>query len=88
VDTFLRGVGLLCFGVAATWLLSSLLMRLVTRRGMALWIWHRSGSVGRVMVAAGVALALLGLAQGEGSTGTSLILLGGLLLMVGTWLVM
>ena len=63
-------------------------MRLVTRRGLAVWIWHRSGSIGRVLIAVGLLFVVLGVAQGESSAGTSLILLGGVMLMVGTWMIL
>jgi hypothetical protein len=89
MDGLLRGVGLIAFGVGLTWLLSVVLGRLVSRRGLAFWVWDRSGSIGRVLIAVGFALALLGLAQGPtAATGSSLVLLGSLVGMAGIWLIL
>ena len=86
MDGLFRGVGLVLFGVSLTWLLTVVLGRLVARRGVALWVWDRSGSIGRVLVVAGFGLATLGLTQG--AAGTSLIFLGALMGMAGIWLIL
>jgi hypothetical protein len=88
MDALLRGVGLVAFGVGVTWLLTVLLGRLVTRRGVAFWVWDRSGSIGRVMIAVGFGLAVIGLTQGTATTGSSLMLLGALIGMAGIWLIL
>ena len=89
MDALLRGVGLVLFAITMTWLLSVVLGRLVTRKGMALWVWDRSGSIGRVLIALGVVLAVLGLWQGASSPGgSSLMVLGSLLGMAGIWLIL
>jgi hypothetical protein len=88
VDGLLRGVGLLLFGVSLTWLLTVVLGRAITRRGFALWVWDRSGSIGRVLIAAGFGLAAIGLYQNGGTEGTSLIFLGALMGMAGIWLIL
>jgi hypothetical protein len=89
VDGFLRALGLLLFGVGLTWLLTVVLGRLVSRKGFAFWVWDRSGVIGRILVAAGFGLALVGLGQGAASTGgSSLVVLGALLGMAGIWLIM
>jgi hypothetical protein len=89
MDDFLRGVALVLFGISVTWLVSVVLGRLVSRRGMALWVWHRSGTIGRVMIAVGFGLALIGLAQGGSSSGgASLMVLGALIGMAGIWLIL
>ena len=46
----LRGLGLVLFGVGLTWLLTVVLGRAVSRRGFALWVWDRSGSIGRLLI--------------------------------------
>src|SRR5207237_1484622 len=68
MDDLLRGLGLILFGVGLTWLLSVVLGRLATRKGLAVWVWDRSGSIGRVLIAVGFGLALLGLSQGGSSS--------------------
>jgi hypothetical protein len=88
MDALLRGAGLIAFGVGVTWLLSVVLGRLVTRRGLAFWVWDRSGSIGRVLIGVGFGMALLGLAQGTATTASSLILLGALIGMAGIWLIL
>jgi hypothetical protein len=80
---------MLLFGVGLTWLLTVVLGRVVSRRGFAFWVWDRSGSIGRVLIAAGFGLALLGLGQGPSSTtGSSLVVLGALVGMAGIWLIL
>jgi len=89
VDGVLRGVGLLLFGVGLTWLLTVVLGRAVSRRGFAFWVWDRSGSIGRILIAVGFGLALVGMAQGASSTtGSSLVVFGALLGMAGIWLIL
>jgi hypothetical protein len=89
VDALLRGIGLVLFVITMTWLLSVVLGRLVTRRGLAVWVWDRSGSIGRVLIALGVLLAVLGLSQGSSSAGgASLMVLGSLMGMAGIWLIL
>jgi hypothetical protein len=88
MDGLLRGLGVVAFGVGVTWLLTVVLGRVVTRRGVAFWVWDRSGSIGRVLIALGFGLALLGLAQGPATTGSSLMLLGALIGMAGIWLIL
>ena len=88
MDALLRGLGLIAFGVGLTWLLTVLLGRVATRRGVAFWVWDRSGSIGRVLIALGFGLALLGLTQGTATTGSSLMLLGALIGMAGIWLIL
>ena len=85
----LRGLGLVMFGVGVTWLLTVVLGRAVARRGFAFWVWDRSGSIGRVLIAAGFGIAVIGLAQGAASaTGRSLVVFGALLGMAGIWLIL
>jgi len=90
VDGLLRGVGLVLFGAALTWLLTVVLGRVVTRRGFAFWVWDRSGAIGRVLVIAGFGMAAVGITQlgGASATGTSLLLFGALLGMAGIWLIL
>jgi hypothetical protein len=89
MDGLFRGVGLLLFGVGLTWLLTVVLGRYVTRRGFAFWVWDRSGSIGRVLIAVGFGLAIVGLGQGAASTtGSSLVVFGALLGMAGIWLIL
>jgi hypothetical protein len=88
MDALLRGMGLVAFGVGLTWLLTVVLGRVATRRGVAFWVWDRSGSIGRVMIALGFGLAVLGLTQGTATTGSSLMLLGALIGMAGIWLIL
>ena len=89
MDGLFRGVGLVLFGVGLTWLLTVMLGRFITRRGFAFWVWDRSGSIGRVLIAAGFGLAAIGLAQpGGGAASSSLLLLGALLGMAGIWLIL
>ena len=84
----LRGLGLIAFGVGVTWLVTVLLGRIASRRGVAFWVWDRSGSIGRVLIALGFGLAVLGLTQGTATTGSSLMLLGALIGMAGIWLIL
>jgi hypothetical protein len=89
VDGVLRGLGLLLFGVGMTWLLTVVLTRAVTRRGFALWVWDRSGSIGRVLIGVGFALDAVGLAQGGASSaGSALLVLGAVLGMAGIGLIL
>ena len=88
MDALLRGVGLVAFGVGLTWLLTVVLGRVATRRGVAFWVWDRSGAIGRVMIAVGFGLALLGLSQGTATSASSLMLLGALIGMAGIWLIL
>jgi hypothetical protein len=89
VDGALRGVGLILFGVGLTWLLTVVLGRAVSRRGFAFWVWDRSGSIGRILIGVGFGLAVVGMAQGAGSTtGSSLVVFGALLGMAGIWLIL
>ena len=85
----MRVVGLLLFGVGLTWLLTVVLGRAVSRRGFAFWVWDRSGSIGRVLIAVGFGLAVLGMSQGGASpNGNSLLVFGALLGMAGIWLIL
>ena len=86
MEDLLRGVGLLLFGTSMTWFLTMALSRLVARRNVALWVWNRSGSVGRVLMGVGFALAAWGISQPDTPGGSSLVLIGSLLLMAGLWL--
>jgi hypothetical protein len=89
VDGLFRGLGLILFGVSLTWLLTVVLGRLVSRRGFAFWVWDRSGSIGRILIAVGFGLAVLGMGQGPASTtGSSLVVFGALLGMAGIWLIL
>ena len=89
MDGVLRGAGLVLFAVGLTWLLTVVLGRAVSRRGFAFWVWDRSGSIGRVLIAMGFGLAVIGLAQGTASaSGSSLLLFGALLGMAGIWLIL
>ena len=89
MDGVLRGAGLVLFGVGLTWLVTVVLGRAVSRRGFAFWVWDRSGSIGRVLIAMGFGLAVIGLAQGTASAGgSSLLLFGALLGMAGIWLIL
>ena len=94
MDALLRAVGLIALGVGLTWLVSVVLARLVTRRGLAFWVWDRSGSIGRVLIAVGFGLAVLGLTQTQTASasgaamGSSLVLLGSLVGMAGIWLIL
>jgi hypothetical protein len=62
--------------------------RLITQRGLAFWVWDRSGSVGRILIGIGFGLAVVGIAQGASATGSSLVALGALLGMAGIWLIL
>lgn len=88
MDDVPRGLALLLFGVTITWLGSVLLGRLIARRGLAVWVWDRSGAAGRVLLGIGLTLVAVGFSQGSGPAGSPLILFGSLLLMAGTWLIM
>jgi hypothetical protein len=81
-------VGMLMFGMGLTWLITVVLGRVVSRRGMALWVWDRSGAIGRILIAVGFGLAAWGMYLGGGSTGSTLMVFGALLGMVGIWLVL
>ena len=73
MDGLVRGLGLIAFGVSLTVLLG----RVATRRSVAFWVWDRSGAIGRVMIAVGFGLALLGLSQSTTTSASSLMLSGG-----------
>ncbi len=89
MEDVLRGLGLILFVVGITWLLSVVLGRLVTRKGLAVWVWNRSGAIGRVLIVVGFGLAVIGLAQGGSSSGgAELMVLGALLGMAGIWLIL
>lgn len=88
LDAAFRTVGLLLFGVSLTWLVAVVVGRLVARRGLAFWVWNRSGSVGRVLIGLGFGVAIVGMAQGASAAGSSLIALGALLGMAGIWLIL
>jgi len=89
VDGVLRGLGLVLLGVGLTWLVTVVLGRLVTRRGFAFWVWDRSGAIGRVLIALGFGLAVVGLAQGPASTtGSEVLVFGAVLGMAGIWLIL
>ena len=89
MDALFRGLGLVLFGVGLTWLLTVVLGRAVARRGFAFWVWDRSGAIGRVLIAVGFGLAVIGLTQGAASaTGSSLVVFGALLGMAGIWLIL
>jgi len=86
---FIRGVGLVLFGIALTWLLTVILARVIARRGTAVWVWDRAGSIGRVLIAVGFGMAMVGLAQGTSNpSSTSLLVLGSILGMVGIWMIL
>ena len=89
MDGFVRGVGLVLFGIGLTWLLTAVLGRVISRKGVTVWVWDRAGSIGRVLIAVGFGMALLGVAQGTSNpNGSSLIVLGSILGMVGIWMIM
>jgi hypothetical protein len=89
VDGLFRGAGLLVFGVGLTWLITVVVGRAVTRRGLAFWVWDRSAAIGRLLIAVGFGLAVIGLSQSTASTGgSSLLLFGALLGMAGIWLIL
>lgn len=89
MDGFFRGVGLVAFGVGLTWLITVVVGRAVTRRGLAFWVWDRSSVIGRLLIAVGFGLAVIGLSQnGASATGSSLLLFGALLGMAGIWLIL
>ena len=89
MDGVLRGLGLVLLGVGLTWLVTVVLGRLVTRRGFAFWVWDRSGAIGRVLIALGFGLAVVGLAQGPASTtGSEVLVFGAVLGMAGIWLIL
>jgi hypothetical protein len=84
-----RVVGLVLFGVGLTWLLTVVLNRVVSRKGFALWVWDRSGAIGRILIAVGFGLAVIGMSQGAASTtGSSLLVFGAVLGMAGIWLIL
>jgi hypothetical protein len=77
------------FGVGMTWLLTVVVSRAVTRRGFVFWVWDRSGAIGRVMIAVGFGLDVIGLSQGGASgSGSALLVFGALLGMAGIWLIL
>ena len=86
MDAVLQGVGLILFGLGATWGLSLLVGRAVARRGLALWAWDRAGAIGRILTAVGFGLAAFGLTQSGTPQGSTLLLVGSLLGLVGLWL--
>ena len=89
MDGLVRGAGVGVFGVGLTWLLTVVLGRAVSRRGFAFWVWDRSGAIGRLLIAVGFGLAVIGLSQNLSSTtGSSLLLLGALVGMAGIWLIL
>jgi hypothetical protein len=89
VDGLVRGLGLILFGVGLTWLLTVVVGRVVARKGFAFWVWDRSGAIGRILIALGFGLALIGMGQGPASTtGSSLLVFGALLGMAGIWLIL
>jgi hypothetical protein len=89
LDGLFRALGLTLFGIGVTWLVTVFLSRLVTRRGFAFWVWDRSAAIGRILIAVGFGLAVIGLAQGAASTaGSSLMVFGALLGMAGIWLIL
>ena len=89
MDGFVRGVGLVLFGIGLTWLLTAVLGRVISRKGVTVWVWDRAGSIGRVLIAVGFGMALLGVAQGTSNpNGSSLIVLGSILGMVGIWMIL
>jgi hypothetical protein len=89
MDGVLRGFALVLFGVGLTWLIAVVLGRLVTRRGLAFWVWDRSGAIGRILIGLGFGLAVLGMYQGGGSAGGStLMMFGALMGMAGIWLIL
>ena len=89
MDGLFRGAGLLVFGVGLTWLITVVVGRAVTRRGLAFWVWDRSAVIGRLLIAVGFGLAVIGLSQNTANTGgSSLLLFGALLGMAGIWLIL
>jgi hypothetical protein len=88
MDGLLRGLSLVAFGVGTTWLLTVVLGRVASRRGFAFWVWDRSGSIGRVLIALGFGLAVFGLSQGTATSASSLMLLGAVIGMAGIWLIL
>lgn len=86
MDGVLQGAGLIAFALAATWGLSLLVGRGVTRHGLAGWVWKRATVAGAVLTFGGFALALLGLTQVGSPTGSTLLLVGSVLGFVGLWL--
>jgi hypothetical protein len=89
MDGFIGGLGLILFGIGLTWLLTVILGRVVARRGTAIWVWDRAGSIGRILIALGFGLAVLGLAQGTSNpNGSAMVVLGSILGMVGIWMIL
>lgn len=88
MDAIVRVIGMILFGVGMTWLVTVVLTRLVSRQGFAFWVWDRSGAIGRILIAAGFGLAAVGMFMGGGSTGSTLMVFGALMGMVGIWLIM
>jgi hypothetical protein len=86
VGDLFRVIGLTLFGVGVTWLLTVVLNRVVSRKGFAFWVWDRSGAIGRILIAVGFGLALIGMQQG--ADGSSLLVLGAVLGMAGIWLIL
>ena len=86
MDGVLQGAGLVVFALAATWGLSLLVGRGVTRHGLAGWVWKRASVAGAVLTFGGFALALFGLTQVGTPLGSTLLLVGSVLGFVGLWL--
>jgi len=86
VDGVLQGAGLVAFALSATWGLSLLLGRALTRHGLARWVWNRSGVAGAALTLGGFGLAVGGLTQLGTPLGSSLLLTGSLLGFAGLWL--
>jgi hypothetical protein len=81
-------VGMLLVGAGLTWLITVVLGRVVSRQGLAFWVWDRSGAIGRILIVVGFGMAAWGIALGGGSAGSTLMVFGALLGMVGIWLIM
>ena len=86
MEAVLQGVGLIAFGLSATWGLSMLLGRAVAKRRLALWTWDGLGAISRILVAVGFGMAAVGLTQLGTPLGSTLLLVGSLLGLVGIWL--
>ena len=86
MDSVLQGAGLVAFALAATWGLSLLVGRGVTRHGLVGWVWQRASIAGAVLTFGGFALALFGLTQVGTPLGSTLLLVGSVLGFVGLWL--
>jgi hypothetical protein len=86
MEAVLQGVGLIAFAVSATWGISLLAGRLVAKRGFGFWAWDRVGAISRVLVLVGFGMAAVGLTQLGTPLGSTLLLVGSLLGLVGIWL--